>query len=426
MICQQDFDLTPFSVDIPSARNTDEQSSHRLLANAVGSQGGTPDQYEKDESSLSVSPTDLGSVERSLEDISEHQDDDTDPRPATPATQATALRPTPNRSMSNGGSSGGGNRKRTSFHATNVRGRTRPSMVRKRSSQSQQAQDQPKARSALKSPRSSTEAVEVVTGRRLGRTLSSQIVPTSDTPTRSSRTISDLALPSASSWQSIDLHTGSRPTNIGGNAGLAIEKNFREKFVEHQKKINSSTDLAGMNRMMRKTGSVVRFADEVDASKVAQQSEELVQPSSSQAQRKPEGALQSWRQNLQRHDSVGSVAAVSDDGSEGNEADDDDLTMLPRTRSQLSLGIADLKRSQSMIEKSTEFAVTSPEIEVQQEALIKGKNVKSLTEEEEKLLAMGRKDGVTRAGGVNLPRELTVRGRFEFSEDSDSSDQPLY
>lgn len=223
---------------------------------------------------------------------------------------------------------------------------------------------------------------------------------------------------------------------------LVIDRNFRERFM--QKTRNSSTNLANMNRSMRKTGSVVRFADEVELA-----TSTSLKKSASATDRKsvplsPQSALRTsseskvatvtggnpvnlrpWRPSgIERHDSIGSVAAVSDDGSDGLEEGGE----LPRTQSHLSLGIADLKRTLSSgnLEdlKDDENAITSPTIEEEQEALIKGQKGKSLTKEEENLLAMGRKDGVTRAGGVNMPSNLTIKGKFQtpdFGEQREAS-----
>lgn len=432
MRCQQDTDLSPFDLDLPSTWGKPEHAQQSPSTGTGHSriQQSKPGRFDKSPNQLSITPTNITPTERILDDTNGHLDSSRRNRQASTSTQSTNLRPTPNRSTSNG-SGGSGARKRMSVQAPNARGRLRPSIGRKRSSQSQQTSDAARMRSGTKSPRSSTDGSDIIKERGLARTLSPQGRPGADATLRSSGTISTCELPSASSWQSVDSHRESRGVFTGATSTdktntLAIDKNFREKFVENQKVLNSSTNLVGMSRIMRKTGSVVRFADEINVPEEIQQSRKLVKPSSSQARSKSEGQSESWRHNLERHDSVGSVAAVSDEESGDDEGDEDNLTMLPRVQSQLSLGVADLKRSQSMRENDTEFAVTSPEIEIEQEALIKGKKAKAPNEEEEKLLAMGRKDGVTRAGGINLPKELIVRGTFELSDDSDSSERPLY
>jgi len=192
---------------------------------------------------------------------------------------------------------------------------------------------------------------------------------------------------------------------------------------------------------MRKTGSVVRFADEVDepegfrdlrgakniSAPQSDDGESWHRAASEGQQPRPDPGSQgrSWRpKGIERHDSVGSVAAVSDDGFDTEDV----VGPVLRTKSQLSMAIADLRRSRSLGEQEAEttLAVTSPQIEEEQ-SLIPGKQGKKPSEEEEKLLAMGRKDGVTKAGGVNLPKELTVKGGFELPGDGyESPEEPLY
>lgn len=263
----------------------------------------------------------------------------------------------------------------------------------------------------------------------------------------SERRISAFELPSASSWQSIESHAEPSASTAHGSVShpgepLVIDKNFRERFLEAQGKLRSSTNLDGMNRPIRKTGSVVRFADEVNAAtsfthlqksrSLADRREDPAAPHVEQSfhravseggqaksnQDLSRGEPRPWRPSgFQRHDSVGSVAAVSDDDS--NEA----IETLPRNKSHLSLGIADLKRSQIDGNQGSQarygHAVTSPQIEDEQGALISGAKSKSPTQDEENLLAMGRKGGVTKAGGVNLPKELTVKGKFELEDSFD-------
>lgn len=194
---------------------------------------------------------------------------------------------------------------------------------------------------------------------------------------------------------------------------------------------------------MRKTGSVVRFADEVDNSEVLQKLKGAARPTlfvpraaSDGQQPKDPDRPSSWKKPLPHRDSVDSVAAVSEDGS-------DDLPDLPRTKSQLSMAIANLKRSQSLGEGgingpmmttlTNSLGVTSPEIEKEQEALISGVTTKKKTEEEEKLLAMAHRDGVTKAGGVNMPGPMMMMNNttgsglgFELGSSYDSPEEPIF
>lgn len=332
-------------------------------------------------------------------------------------------------------------------------------MTRKKSSQAgpstqpvPPSEDSKPRKSIIKSPRTSAEEQNLVDERRESRTA--MVLQMTATPTTAAeppgRKISTFELPSASSWQSVESHA--EPTTAAVSLStsqpkspLIIDKNFRDRF---QDQLRSSTNLTGMEKVMRKTGSVVRFADEVDVPedfrqpKGASRQRDISTPqsnvgeswrrSSSESQKPPSDAgnqSKPWRpKGIERHDSVGSVAAVDDYAT--NVSDTEAVAVpIPRTKSQLSMAIADLRRSQSLGEQEAEtsFAVTSPQIEKEQEALISGKQGKKPSEEEENLLAMGRKDGVTKAGGVNLPKELMVEGKFELPGGGyESPEEPLY
>jgi len=331
-------------------------------------------------------------------------------------------------------------------------------MGRKRSSQgipsaqpASASEDIKRRKSIIKSPRTSAEGQNLIDNRGEPRTVVLAQMTASPTTAAEvpARKISAFELPSASSWQSVESHA-EPPTKAAGismsqpKSPLIIDQNFRERF---QNQLRSSTNLTTMNKAMRKTGSVVRFADEVDASenfrklKSADRQTDISTPQmdvgetwrraaseGQQPRSDTENLGQVWRpRGIERHDSVGSVAAVSDDGSDRFDTEDV-IAPIPRTKSQLSMAIADLRRSQSLAEQEAEtsYAVTSPRIEEEQETLISGKQGKKPTEEEEKLLSMGRKDGVTKAGGVNLPKGLTVKGDFVPDGGYESPEEPLY
>ncbi|KAK5090865.1 hypothetical protein LTR05_001042 [Lithohypha guttulata] len=327
--------------------------------------------------------------------------------------------------------SGESARKRSGPGSTAARARARPSLTRKKSSQTSQPSEETSRprRPILKSPRSShddqslaEEPFDSTSITQPGTNVDYKT--TTQSPTRK---MSAFELPSASSWQSVESQEQHRTTTVissmATKSSLMVDQDFREKFVETQKVLRSTSNLVGA---IRKTGSVVRFASDVD---VAEQSRENIASGRHRglATSKNEGpSSQAFSETsastkrpgtLIRYDSAGSVAAVSDDDEEEKDKEDEEpqstSMVLPRTRSQLSLGIADLKRSQSMHEHGVAddgLRVTSPQIEKDQQALISGKVAKQKSEEDEKLLAMAWKDGVTKAGGVNLPKELTVRG----------------
>lgn len=447
MQCQRDFDLTPFDLQIESSSSSACESTavqtaqipeRRLSKDSQRSHGS---ELVSPPLSLSLSegedfeePTQGGKKSAKNRQKSRTISRNSDTRPGVARTTSSEA-----------------SKKRPSLTASTGRSKARPSVGRKRSSQTTQPSDAPKPRkSIIKSPRSPTHDNEK--SENIPKTQTAILAQMTASPTTAaelaSRKISVFELPSASSWQSVESHDHRPATNTGmlSNTGAdppLVDKDFRGKFIETQKQLHSSTNLAGMNKTMKKTGSVVRFADDVEEVRRLKKTDKQNLENSPLSNSRPgplsrsqaasasqqgelgQGFTDPWQsQGLNRHNSIGSVAAVSDDSDDGLE---DGIAMqLPRVRSQLSLGIANLKRSQSIggdEQDDDENAVTSPQIEQEQEALISGRSTKKKTEEEEKLLAMGRKDGVTKAGGVNLPNELRVRGprnsndRFEKPEE---------
>ncbi|KAK5091984.1 hypothetical protein LTR70_006131 [Exophiala xenobiotica] len=446
--CQRDFDLSPFELRI-------ESSSSSAFQSASSSSTQLAQRRESEESQLSpgttsISPTQvLRAKESSEEDEEDTGKQCTKSRASTKSSDSKpGITRTPSVETS---------RKRSNVAAGAARGRVRPPMIRKRSSQAGPSaqpvltsENVKPRKSIIKSPRTSTEEQSLINERHeIGTAVMTQMTAT---PKRTvelpGRKISTFEL-SASSWQSVESQTEPStgvavPPTSPLKSPLVIDNNFRERF-QHQ--LRSSTNLAGM-KAMRKTGSVVRFADEVDVPedfrklRGAARQKDVATPHSSfgESSRRTESEGQQSRSDTltlgrparptgnERHDSTGSVAAISDDGSDDFDAEDV-AAPIPRTRSQLSMAIADLRRSQSLSEREpeTSFAVASPDAEEEQQALISGKQGKILIAEEEKLLAMGRKDGVTKAGGVNLPKELTVKGRFLRPDDGyESPEEPIY
>lgn len=182
---------------------------------------------------------------------------------------------------------------------------------------------------------------------------------------------------------------------------------------------------------LRKTGSIVRFAEDAQESSEYRAAKSVGAPS---RLRRSEGALStapgSWRDNssLEHRDSTGSVAAISDDS---DEEDRGGLQIgLPRVKSGLSLAMDALKHTRASCESEQPdrpFAiVTSPQIEAEQEALISGKKGRKQTDEEVKLLEMGHKDGVTKAGGVNFPRNLRVAGGGKEAASSELPEMRIF
>ncbi|KAK4919369.1 hypothetical protein LTR66_016799, partial [Elasticomyces elasticus] len=245
-----------------------------------------------------------------------------------------------------------------------------------------------------------------------------------DMPTarRTSTNISAFELPSASSWQSVESgadlrHASTTITNTTNSSMPLVEQNFRAKFAQAQRKLQaSSTNLVDVSKVLRRTGSVVRFADEVDLPDgmkgMPPRARSPFRRAASEGN--PDGSA--WRPDLPHRDSIVSNAAASEDGIDPLSEKEGDVD-LPRTKSQLSLAIAELKRSQSFTNTddfhdtaaSPFAAITSPQIEKEQEELISGRKSRALSKEGQNVLKMGRRDGVTRAGGVNMPKQLTVQ-----------------
>lgn len=257
------------------------------------------------------------------------------------------------------------------------------------------------------------------------------------------------ALPSASSWQSIDSTTENRKlatTAPQPTLGDLVDPGFRVKFVESQKKLSSVTNLAGLGKV-RKSLSTVRFADESPEdsgkSKGKGKEKEILPPLEDvrQGPSHMKSTLKSAVQRQQerddrRDDSEDDSYSDTDEGEDEDEDDeededeeddedddedddddnDDNLQMqLPRTKSQLSLLIQH-KRDQT---GSQDIGPTSsPEESVKPRIKEKSK--------EEELLSMGRRDGVTKAGGVQIPRQQRVVGRDEPEDLPSSSPEPLF
>ena len=217
----------------------------------------------------------------------------------------------------------------------------------------------------------------------------------SDQKQTGSASASTFALPSASSWQS-DESAPERST-VSTTApppptGDLVDPGFRGKFVENQKK--SSINLAGLNRM-RKIGSVVRFADEEETEGKGKG-------------READPTSESGRRLSQM------TTVAHDDSGSSTDEDQDQPLQLPRTKSQLSLLIKH-KRDQT---GSQDLGPQSPTIPAPSEPKEKSK--------EAELLSMGRRDGVTKAGGVQVPRQQRLSDNDPSKSSIPSSPDRLF
>lgn len=264
MQCQQDFDLSPFHLYILDA-NTNAASSLDSASSQATQIATRPSSKQSYASSSadSLSPTQmLPAQDSSIQGTSSGT------RAKQPQSQTT-----PKPALVRTTSGNEASRKRPSITTASSRGKARPSMPRKKSSQSGQNTDNIKPRkSIIKSPQSPSKGVEGSDSRRDSKTsIMSQMTQSPTSSDLPDRKISIFELPSASSWQSVDSHadpftSSSKNAFAQAPSSVLVDKNFRERFVETQKQLRSSTNLVEMNRAMRKTGSVVRFADEVETS----------------------------------------------------------------------------------------------------------------------------------------------------------------
>jgi hypothetical protein len=176
----------------------------------------------------------------------------------------------------------------------------------------------------------------------------------------------------ASSWQDVEELSPRQPSPIAERGeeriGSLVEPDFRSKFL------SSSTNLPALGRM-RKTGSVVRFADEdeeIGRSKGKGKETETSPPLS------PEELRARRRTSSQVFD--------SDESTEGDEV------RLPRTTSQLSMAIQDRRKQSGSRDLGPEPGGAAAK-------------TRESRKREEELLSMGR-----RAGAVRIAKPRTESG----------------
>lgn len=217
------------------------------------------------------------------------------------------------------------------------------------------------------------------------------------------------ALPSASSWQSVESTSPNPPLATTAPAQPTtsrdlVDPDFRGKFVETQKKLASSTNLAGLGRM-RRPGSIVRFADEIPREELSK-GKERDEPISPQRE-----------ENLGPSRLRTSMASEAISDSSDSDSSSDHME-LPRSKSQLSLLIKN-KRSET-----GSSDIGPPQT---QEAKAKEKEAREKAKsKEQELLSMGRRDGVTKAGGIQVPKQQRVSELDDPGSLSPSSPEPLF
>ncbi|OAG36617.1 hypothetical protein AYO21_09177 [Fonsecaea monophora] len=291
------------------------------------------------------------------------------------ATSESSTRPTLSRTTSGG-------RQRPPVLATAGKSRARPQIPRRKSS----SQKSPGGPSGPKSPRAKSGAA----------TVDVTIQDTSG----GAGALTNRGLPPG-----LPIVPSNTAPPLPTSSGELVEPDFRGKFVETQKKLVSSTNLAGLNRI-KKTGSVVRFADELpqELRKGKEREKEATIPTRDEAP-----GSSRLRRSI-------SSEAVSDD------ADDDDSSLenmqLPRTKSQLSL----------LIQTKRDEIGSSDIGPAGEQENNKGKEQakEKAQSREEDLLSMGRRDGVTKAGGVQGRKQHRISEIEDPGYFSPSSPEPLF
>jgi hypothetical protein len=169
------------------------------------------------------------------------------------------------------------------------------------------------------------------------------------------------ALPTASSWQSVDENIG--PLGSANNtapapSGPLVDRDFRRNFVDNQRQLSSTTNLATLGRG-RKTGSVVRFEEEP----------QVICKGKERAQ-SPAHECTEASHRRQRSDSQ----VISD-------SDELEPTGLPRVQSNLSKLIKEERKSSGGEERLPAQPQAAPAPST------------AARRKEEEILAMGRKAG---------------------------------
>jgi hypothetical protein len=290
-----------------------------------------------------------------------------------------------------------GNKKASFVANTSGRAKARPSVPRKKSSQGTvpQAKQKEPLRSPIKSPIKPPSPLQGSSGNEpFPETLAANPMrrgkmgpPPGLSLPASGASGPAFLLPSASSWQSVESTSPSRAglESLIQNSMPLVDPDFRKQFVEARSA--SQINLAGAGMKMRKTGSVVRFAEDLPDIGRGKAKESVLGPG-----RRGSGA-EARRSSLSEN-----TPAIDDTDEEDSE--DEGLSMLPRTRSQLSLAIRQRRRNSGSqhLGRGPEHGSSQSKGKGKGGAMDKAKE-KEKEDTEDELLKMGRQDGVTKAGG---------------------------
>ncbi|KAF7514461.1 hypothetical protein GJ744_000231 [Endocarpon pusillum] len=278
-------------------------------------------------------------------------------------------------------------KKKTSFAAATGTRKSRPGAPRKRSSQTSGSGEQRKGSQTSPSA-----------GAQPGRTT-----PKSAIGLPSLLTAANFALPS-SSWQDVDSPASSRAsldTRLSTPqqpSSWLVDKNFRGKFVENQKRANSSINLAALGK-----GQSVRFLDEMPEHRksAAKGKARVEEDDDDEEEDEQEEQEVETSKSAERSPPSAATAAIAEDDDE----DEDDMPTLPRTKSQLSM-LIDKER------KYSGSANLGPKLPKQDNRGKKNEKENGEDVEENELLVMARADKKGKAKDPDQPFKAAAKKGF--------------
>ena len=206
-----------------------------------------------------------------------------------------------------------------------------------------------------------------------------------------------------------------------------VDTNFRGKFVENQKRTASHTNLSSLGR----SKSTVRFLDELPE---RPKKENEPAGATLNAALRQSGVPSTGKPNISAQEEEEANSSQDDDGYDANESDDN--VPLPRTKSQLSVMIAHERRKSESYELGNSSMQldqrppkAGPESCKKDEREGEEGEEEEEEEEEDELVMMGRRDGVTKAGGVSSvakgKQRMSPRGGEDLRYQSPPT-PPLY
>ncbi|KIW16729.1 hypothetical protein PV08_03918 [Exophiala spinifera] len=317
--------------------------------------------------------------------------------PASNTASGSSSRPALSRTTS-------GSRSRIPIVATAGRTRTKPQLGRRKSSSSRATSTIPNAPKPSRTPTEpfGRASASASSSHAAGRASTRGPPPGLLNPP-AMRNSANFLVASPSSWQSVGSRTPTPPTGVTAPATTSadlVERDFRGKFVEAQKRLNSFTNLPVLMRMP-KNKSVVRFVDENPSDEGKGKGKAILAESPEASM----GAPSLWS-------SIHASPSASDD-----EGSSDDAVELPRTKSQLSMLIKHKRAQTGSQDLGPAISLVEPSARARDKDKGKAK--------EEELLSMARRDGVTKAGGVQVPASHRISGD-DPGYLSPSSPEPLF